>query len=800
MSNTRSICWCPASWAAIRRQFVAGVSAGGGSVLFQENLNGICEDLSSSVLKSGELLLDVPFGSSDEIDNVAQRLWSQGSCLAGLLAGAYACMAVTWFGYDYMALHRITNVIIPLLIFTQGCFEPEVSKWKITSGHVWRQVRGAVMGEGDIDWSLQSVPLCASSVKDQKDTLAGYCGDPMPHRIKLSAAGPLEAIASDDVVLCTHTSLDKLELLTSMMRSWGGAVSIAVFGENNKKTRRVLQAWVDDLGRLDRGLEAAPLRQVVVSQVGLNPIPRGDYDTLYPANLLRQVAIDASVGEWILLADPGFIPSLGFREAVTRNSSLRSAVDAVAASTRAAFLVASFALFETYDGPMGFDDLHALVDNNSAAAFDGTVCPICRPYAWQWLLLMGRESLQFRDVATNDLHHPAFLVSRKNLPRLPGFLHGVVTSRSGQAKTGWAGLPTGLKVLSEQLRALGIKIFLLPQVFLHRKDDLEVPSHHWEDLPIWLPLHYMFDLLMRKVLRTFPGISTNSSTPRTLFSGGSLVEVTPAASSPLFTLKQGTDASLQVLVMASTILGSEGLDILLASVPWTVHAVVVGIRDYWQAALREIPYVLRTFFAPETVIAVVDAYDVMLLPCNRSIVDEYRAYNKSIVWAADTTCHPNREACRTCQEQYPNGSEYMDSCNNFPYLNGGCHIGTAAAIADAYDWIRMQGGKIGRDDQENKWHLYNNNRDKIVLDHAQKIFTCFFGHREQHYKIEGCSVVSAVTGDEVCLAHANGGTKWEILKPLITELEKKGCRPSMKARSSKPYAGMATPRLIWAGT
>merc|ERR1712129_655282 len=112
---------------------------------------------------------------------------------------------------------------------------------------------------------------------------------------------------------------------------------------------------------------------------------------------------------------------------------------------------------------------------------------------------------------------------------------------------------------------------------------------------------------------------------------------------------------------------------------------------------------------------------------------------------------------------------------------------------------RQQGKAIGRDDQENKWHLYNEFPDKIALDHRQRIFTCLFGTSLEGYRVENCTVISNYTGEQVCLVHGNGGTKWEILMPLIQELEAQGCRKPLDRQfpRHRHYAGLGSPKMIW---
>uniref|UniRef100_A0A7S0AU55 Uncharacterized protein n=1 Tax=Pyrodinium bahamense TaxID=73915 RepID=A0A7S0AU55_9DINO len=124
-------------------------------------------------------------------------------------------------------------------------------------------------------------------------------------------------------------------------------------------------------------------------------------------------------------------------------------------------------------------------------------------------------------------------------------------------------------------------------------------------------------------------------------------------------------------------------------------------------------------------------------------------------------------------------------------------MGSAPALAHALEWMRWHGAAGGRDDQENKWHYYNRFPDRVVLDHRQRIFNCFFDCAPEAFHVENCSVVSDYTGEDICIAHANGGTKFEILAPLLRELEARGCLELPRKRRASAYAGIAYPRLIW---
>merc|ERR1711981_917527 len=100
-----------------------------------------------------------------------------------------------------------------------------------------------------------------------------------------------------------------------------------------------------------------------------------------------------------------------------------------------------------------------------------------------------------------------------------------------------------------------------------------------------------------------------------------MIEVVPPRFSSFITLKQGSDTTLQIVIVASVVLGSEHLQNLLSSVPWSVHAVAVGAKDWWGAAKREMSSALKRF-PQKSLVAIIDAYDVVYFQCSRKMPQE----------------------------------------------------------------------------------------------------------------------------------------------------------------------------------
>eukprot|EP00927_Polykrikos_kofoidii_P040579 TRINITY_DN34651_c0_g1_i1.p1 TRINITY_DN34651_c0_g1~~TRINITY_DN34651_c0_g1_i1.p1 ORF type:complete len:831 (-),score=93.50 TRINITY_DN34651_c0_g1_i1:123-2615(-) len=823
------LCFCPASIEPLRHHF-NGVLQAKNVNTFRDGMMGFCDQHSGTMMKMTDtsLMLDASLGSVAQSIETASAYRRAGGCLPAVTAITYSCMMSTWLSYDNAAFVRVMNILLPLLMYTVGCFEPkEQMRWQITTGWMLTQLASLLLdGSGAFQWKPIPMSFCTADRRFAPFTALGYCSDSTLHSPVRAVAGPLEVIDDNDVVLCTHTSVDSLEFVERMLESWQGPASVAVCGNDinvkNALKEGGLNTWLRRLG--EQGF-----RKVVISRVLGPPNPSTTFDKLYPANVLRQVALDASPGKFALIADPGFVPSPGFFAGLKPSSPLGEGVRSVlhaSSPSAAAFLVASFVIFDagevilpesakpgagrTHVLPEGdekfgtnavtLSELRRLLETGGAASFDTQVCPLCRAHAWQWLLVTEPQALRFKEVEWNDLNHPAWLVRKEAFPRFPPYMHGLVGPRSGMQRIGWSGLPRGLRTSAEQIAARGGRILLLPGHFLQRSSSLPLPVG-LHSLP--RPLDFLYELAFRHFLQNLRSkanatVPVVNSRPQTLLSmTGRLVEVVPPRTGGFFTLKHGTDSSLQIIVMASIIIGSDELQTLTESVPWTVHAVAVGVRDYWRESMRELPDILRSF-GGDTIVAIVDAYDMIFLPCGRSVVDEYRKLARPIVMTAEKTCFPNATLCRTCEERYPAKSDDLKACKMFPNVNGGGIMGAAWALVEAFEWMYQQGSAIGRDDQENKWHMYNYffDRGMAVLDHRQRIWANFFACKRDAFWVEGCGIISNYTG-KVCFAHGNGGTKWEILQPLLRTLREKGCLKTVPRSKGRLYSGLGAPTMIW---
>ena len=123
-------------------------------------------------------------------------------------------------------------------------------------------------------------------------------------------------------------------------------------------------------------------------------------------------------------------------------------------------MLSAFVVHGEFDATV--EDLRGKISSGDAAAFDALVCPLCRPYAWQSLLLNSDgPPRRYHRVAYDDLHHPFWLAPRDVL-RFDVQFKGMVSVRSGAAASrGWVGLPRGLRASADRFEAAGFSILLV---------------------------------------------------------------------------------------------------------------------------------------------------------------------------------------------------------------------------------------------------------------------------------------------------------------------------------------------------
>eukprot|EP00980_Cylindrotheca_fusiformis_P023084 scaffold10099_cov149-Cylindrotheca_fusiformis.AAC.3 len=99
---------------------------------------------------------------------------------------------------------------------------------------------------------------------------------------------------SNDVVLATHISPNKLEVLQIQLKYWSGPASVAVYIRSQADISRFYHFWQQHYNDLNR--------------TSFHLVIEKNSSQMYPHNVLRNVAMDAAETDYALFIDVDFIP------------------------------------------------------------------------------------------------------------------------------------------------------------------------------------------------------------------------------------------------------------------------------------------------------------------------------------------------------------------------------------------------------------------------------------------------------------------------------------------------------------
>ena len=170
------------------------------------------------------------------------------------------------------------------------------------------------------------------------------------------------------ITLVTHLSIDRLDRLELLCDTWNGSIAAAIFNEDRSTSNAIelnaprfgtsmhqilhsrgavssTRSSIEAISRLEKEVEGSPingkprqtlnpricchLSTVLVSrrliggrQTGRRTPPPytpliESWDELYPINELRNIALDASCGEFVVLVDVDCIPSAAFVQSLS---------------------------------------------------------------------------------------------------------------------------------------------------------------------------------------------------------------------------------------------------------------------------------------------------------------------------------------------------------------------------------------------------------------------------------------------------------------------------------------------------
>jgi glycosyltransferase-like protein LARGE len=144
--------------------------------------------------------------------------------------------------------------------------------------------------------------------------------------------GVATATVSAGCTLVTQLSLDRLPQFEQQATSWKGNISAAVYfpfpspalNEVCHDSNKMVSALQEVAAAYDRLMSLDSNRTVTISLLWATEQVGDEYDSAYPINALRNLALRAAKSDLVLLLDVDFVVSEGAHTAIMNNSSLRS--------------------------------------------------------------------------------------------------------------------------------------------------------------------------------------------------------------------------------------------------------------------------------------------------------------------------------------------------------------------------------------------------------------------------------------------------------------------------------------------
>eukprot|EP00873_Tetraselmis_striata_P007743 jgi/Tetstr1/428007/TSEL_018080.t1 len=172
----------------------------------------------------------------------------------------------------------------------------------------------------------------------------------LPFERQAMALPSRKAATSARCTLVTQASLDRAQQIKAQAAAWGGRISLALYIEAPRGSAASADILAD-VAALHAALEAGPAA-VDISLLWALPSDGATvpYDTMYPVNALRNLALSAATTELVFLLDIDFQPSQGLLEAVegrapewnVTSRAVQALVDASAQGRREMLVVPAF--------------------------------------------------------------------------------------------------------------------------------------------------------------------------------------------------------------------------------------------------------------------------------------------------------------------------------------------------------------------------------------------------------------------------------------------------------------------------
>tara|TARA_Y100000389_G_scaffold154199_1_gene154671 strand:- start:459 stop:3212 length:2754 start_codon:yes stop_codon:yes gene_type:complete len=173
-----------------------------------------------------------------------------------------------------------------------------------------------------------------------------------------------------------------------------------------------------------------------------------------------------------------------------------------------------------------------------------------------------------------------------------------------------------------------------------------------------------------------------------------------------------------------------------------------GNMTYGEGGGKKINLLLDTLnkLNGDQLVLVTDGYDVIMTSNSKEIIDKYKSFNKSVVFATESSCWPDKHI----SSRFP-----TICCKKNLYLNSGGFIGDVASIKKIVAPV-----PDNYDDQ--RWYtqmfLSDSGKDIMTLDYDCKIFQCLNdAETELEINYKKSRIYNKSTNTYPCQIHGNGG-------------------------------------------